>query len=198
MRRAIRRLDALQRRLGRVYEFTADPTCLLRLQLTQAPHDLVLRDRVVPAGVPVLALHLWNQQVPSIPGEGADMAWALHTTRAFVRSLRAVGAEMLRNSGLEHVRAVGALSTGVFGSSGQAGPRIFERLGFGLFTYHSRLGAFGEFWENVYSWWLMWAYNAASLRNRRLLGLRRSEFWMSKEEFLARYGRQESTESGLR
>jgi hypothetical protein len=188
MRTAIRLLDALQRRLHGVYEFTDDPSCLLRIQRTKAPHDLALPDGTVAAGAPVLALHLRNEQVLPIPEAGADMAWALRMTRIFVRSLRAVGTEMERDPRLAGVQAVGALSTAVFGPSGQAGARVFERLGFHLFPYHGLLGAFGDFWENLYSWWLMWAYNAASLRDRHLLGLHRTELWMSTAAFLARYG----------
>ena len=54
--------------------------------------------------------------------------------------------------------------------------------------YRSPLGRFGEFWENFYAWWLMWAFNAASLRHRRLLHMRRAELWMSAVEFMSRYG----------
>jgi len=53
-----------------------------------------------------------------------------------------------------------------------------------VFPYRSPLGRFGEFWENLYARWLMWAFNAASLRHRRLLRLRRDEVWASADAFL--------------
>jgi len=65
---------------------------------------------------------------------------------------------------------------------------MLQRLGFTVIPYHRSLGAFGEFWENFYTWMLMWTYNPGSLRYRGLWGLRRAEIWMSAEEFLRRYG----------
>lgn len=62
-----------------------------------------------------------------------------------------------------------------------------RRLGFMVLPYHSPLGRFGEFWENFYTWMIIWAFNAASLRHRHLHRLRRSEVWMSVDEFLRRY-----------
>jgi hypothetical protein len=57
-----------------------------------------------------------------------------------------------------------------------------------VFPYRGPLARFGEFWENLYTWGLMWTFNAASLRHRSLLRLRRAEVWMSAAELLARYG----------
>jgi hypothetical protein len=71
---------------------------------------------------------------------------------------------------------------------------LLSWLGFVVQPYHSPLGSFGEFWENFYSWAIMWAYNAVSLRQRHLLQLRRSEFWMSIADFLRRYGADEESQ----
>ena len=70
---------------------------------------------------------------------------------------------------------------------GSSGERLFTRLGFTVFPYQSPLGRFGEFWENFYTWALMWAYNAVSLRQRQLLALDRTESWITSGEFLRRY-----------
>jgi hypothetical protein len=61
-------------------------------------------------------------------------------------------------------------------------------LGFTVLPYHNPLGRFGEFWENFYTWWIMWTYNQASLRHRRLFRLVRAEVWMTMAELLSRYG----------
>jgi len=72
-----------------------------------------------------------------------------------------------------------------------SGERLFQRLGFSTFPYRNPLGRFGEFWENLYTWALMWTFNAGSLKKRHLLQLQRTEVWMSTGEFLVRYGAQD-------
>jgi hypothetical protein len=65
---------------------------------------------------------------------------------------------------------------------------MLEHLGFTVMPYHRPFGAFGEFWENFYTWWLMWTFNPASTRHRKLLGFTTDGIWMTKEEFLKKYG----------
>jgi hypothetical protein len=65
--------------------------------------------------------------------------------------------------------------------------QMMQRLGFIMLPYHRPLGRFGEFWENLFSWWLMWAYNDSSLLRRSFWRLQRTEMWMTREEFLRRF-----------
>jgi hypothetical protein len=188
MKAFVRAIDAMLRRARGVYEFSDDPSCVLRIQRGVVPHELDFDHAMVPAGVPALALHLWNERVPRIPSEGADLGWATALGRSFRHSLHLVGDELLQEPALQDIKAVGAFSTGVFGPVGVSGARVFERLGFKVMPYHSPLGRFGSFWENLYSLWLMWAFNSASLHSRRLMSMERSEMWMTAEGFVARYG----------
>ena len=87
---------------------------------------------------------------------------------------------------LGETRAVGGVT--VLLATG--GARLVRRLGFTVLPYHSPLGRFGEFWENFYTWVLMWTYNPASLRYHRIWSLRRKEFWMPAEEFRRRFGHE--------
>jgi hypothetical protein len=68
------------------------------------------------------------------------------------------------------------------------GRAMLEHLGFTVLPYHRPFGAFGEFWENFHTWWLMWTFNPASLKHRSLWHLQRTEFWMTKNKFLEKYG----------
>jgi hypothetical protein len=182
-------IDRLLRRSLGVYEFSGDPDCLLRIQITVAPHTLRLPGGVVEKGEPVLGLHLWNDRVRPIPATGPDLTWGLWLRRNFERSLHLVGHEMRRDPRLAHVRAVGA-STGVLvpGDS-SSGVRVMRHLGFYVGPYpHRRFAWFVEFWENLFSWWLMWAYNPTSLRHRSFSGMGRTEVWILTAEFLERYG----------
>jgi len=182
----IRWLDGLLRRAGGVFEFCADGDCVLRLQRGRARHDVHLPDGAeVRRGEPVLLLHLWNERVPPIRPEGPDLAWAVAMRRMLARSLREVARWLAEHPGRREVRAIGGAT--VLAAPG-GGERLFRRLGFEVFPYHSPLGRFGEFWENMYTWWLMWAFNNASLRSHRLLRLRRAEVWISVGAFLERYG----------
>jgi YkoP domain len=189
MRAVIRHFDALLRRIYGVFEFSDDVNCLLRLQVAEAPHPFSLSDGVeVQKGDRVLGLHLWNEHVPPIGAAGPDLAWAVRVYRMWLPSLRMAAHWLAREPGLSGVRAVGGATVVAFPDEEGGGTRFLQRLGFDLFPYRGPLGRFGEFWENFYTWGLMWAFNAASLHHRHLLRLRRTEIWMSSQEFLRRYG----------
>jgi hypothetical protein len=136
----------------------------------------------------VLELHLWNEHIPALPPAGPDLAWASRTRRLFINSLYTVGQLVKIDSRLASVQAVGGVSVLLSDGDRSSGERMIHRLGFEILPYHTRLGRFGEFWENFYSWWLMWAFNPVSLNHRQLLRLERVEFWMPRGEFLKRFG----------
>jgi hypothetical protein len=188
LRAVIRRFDAFLRKRYGVYEFSQDEWCWLRLSRSRAPHDLHFPDLEVGRGAPILMLHLWNEHSPSMPSMGPDLAWTLKALRLFVKSLRAVADQMKVDPNLRTLQAVGGITVVIDLSNPSGTGGMFGRLGFVILPYHSPLGRFGEFWENFYTWGLMWAYNPGSLRNRSFLDLRRSEFWMETNEFMRRFG----------
>ncbi len=188
MRFLIRRLDAVLRRAYGVFEFCDDRHCVLRIRLTRASYPLNLSGYVVRAGDPVLELHLWNEHIPPLPPEGPDLAWAIRTRRMLIHSFRMLARYMESDPYLGSVRAVGGITVLLSPGDRLAGERLMERLGFTVTPCPNPLGRFGEFWENFYAWCLMWTFNAASLRRRSLVRLRRVGVWMPTEEFLRRYG----------
>ncbi len=188
MRWLIRRSDAWLSRLERVYVFCEDADCKLRLQVAGTPHMLHLTSRLIPKGQPVLMLHLWNERIPAIPPNGPDLPWAVKTSRHFSRSLHQVGRYVQNAPWLRDIQAVGGISALIILTNSDGGARILCKLGFEVFPYQNPLGRFGEFWENFYSWWLMWAYNPASLHRRNFFRQQRTEIWMTMDEFLKRYG----------
>jgi hypothetical protein len=190
-------LDALLRRAYGVFEFCQEPDCLLRLQVGRAPRSLILEGQVVQAGEPVLLLHLWNEHLPRLPRSGPDLAWAKAAQRAFLRSLQAVAVYLQSQPELEHIAAVGGVTALLFTAGRDGGSRLMERLGFTVLPYRGPLGRFGEFWENFYSWMLIWAYNPAGLRYRPLFKLRRAEIWMLKADFIRRFGQERSASAPL-
>jgi hypothetical protein len=198
MRALIGSLDAALRQAQGVFEFCDDKECLFRLQLTRSRRDLLLCQGALPKGSAVLELHLWNEHIPALPPAGPDLVWASRTRRLFVNSLHAVGQQIGIDSRLANVQAVGGVSVLLSAGDRFSGDRMIHRLGFEVLPYHNRLGRFGEFWENLYSWGLMWAFTPVSLNHRQLLRLRRVEFWMSAGEFQLRYGENSREAVGLR
>jgi hypothetical protein len=194
MRRLIRAFDGLLRQTLGVFEFSDDARGLLRLRASRAPHRLELPGHVVEAGAPVLELHLWNEHMPSIAPEGPDLAWARKTTAMFVASLHDAARYLVATPGLATIEAIGAATVLAPPGDPPGGESLVRRLGFLVLPYHSPLGRFGEFWENFYTWWIMWTYNAASLRRRSLVRMRRTEIWMSRDVFLRRYGNRPGPE----
>jgi hypothetical protein len=198
LRRLILRFDGFQRRRLGVIEFCDDPDCVLRIRLARAARRLELGGSVIEAGEPILELHLWNERLPRVPPGSVSLAPSRAMYRAFVASLRLLARRMQADPQLARLRAVAGSSALFAIGRHPGGVHAMERLGFTVLPYRSSLGRFGEFWENFYSWWIIWAYNPGSLWGRPLLRLRRSELWMLTEEFMRCYAGRPASEMKAR
>lgn len=199
MRAFIKLLDHIIRRATGAIEYCDDPQCIFRVQIAPAPHPVTLSDGThIPAGAPILFLHLWNEHIPPIAPAGPDLAWALQTERRLRRSLHRLAEWMTDNPDCAQVQAIGGITILISPAGQDGSEHLFRRLGFEIFPWHHPLGRFAEFWENLYTWWLMWAFNPSSLHGRRLWELQRREFWASREAFLARHRRPIPIESATR
>ncbi len=191
----IRRFDDWLSRVEHVEPFADDPAIILRLQDSTAAWDIALPEHTVARGSPVMVLHWWNDRMPPLSMRGADLQWAIRFHRQLVYSLRAAARHMQQWPEAREIQAVGGIIVQIHLEPADGGRILTEHLGFTVFPYHRPAGAFGEFWENFYTWLLMWTYNPGSLRSHALLGLQRNEFWMTKERFLERFG-SEPEETG--
>jgi hypothetical protein len=189
LRLIIRRFDDWLSHVEGVEPFTDDPQIIMRLQNGRADWDIPLPEGQVSKGSNVLFVHLWNERIPGIPPQGPDLGWALHTERLTVNSFRAIAQHIQQTPTLSCAQAVGGVIAQVKLEGSNGGRSLLEHLGFSIFPYHRPAGGFGEFWENFYTWWLMWTFNPASVRDHKLCELQRAEFWTSKDKFLARYGK---------
>ena len=188
LRAIIRRFDDwLSRREG-VGPFTDDPQVVLRLQVAPTSHVLLLPVQTIPDGAKALWLHYWNERMPAIPAGGPDLAYGLKLQRMAITSFRSIARHVLETPSLQDIQAVGGVTVHISLKEADGGRAMFEHFGFTIMPYHRPFGAFGEFWENFYTWWVIWTYNPASVRHRRIWNLQRTEFWMTKEKFLDRYG----------
>jgi hypothetical protein len=192
-RAMVHRFDVLLRRQKHVRDFTQDESCILRIALTVCKKDFQLSDGTnVRSGDRICELHFWNEHLPPIPPEGPDLRWGARFYRLAVRSLRSLAAHIAAEQGLGDVVALRgemALPGGddfllLVNAGGQMG---FDVLNLTLQT--GRRGRFRHFWENVYSWALMWTFNPGTLRTKRFLRLQRYQFWMSRQTLFERYGK---------
>jgi len=187
MRALVRLLDRLVSRCNRVREFTADPDCVLRISPGRVIHALSLPEGKIAPGTQALLIHYWNERMPPLPAGGANLRYALDLSRRQARSLRLVAGYLQSADEFREARLVGGITVLAPAEEADGGTAMLRRYGFTVIPYHSPLGKFGEFWENLFTWALMWTYNPASLQGRRLGRLRRSEFWMTRRAFLEKY-----------
>ncbi len=184
-------LDRLLQHQARVEEFTQDEECILRIALTTYKKDFALSDGTkVRAGDRICELHLWNEHIPPIPLEGPDLSWGVRFYRLAVKSLRSLAAYIAADE-RQDVAALGGQMAFLEKEDPPVLATVTARLGFDLINLTAEGGRwrrFTHFWENLYSWALMWTFNPGSLRGKGFLRLQRYRLWMSRRTLLERYG----------
>ncbi len=188
LRTVVRRFDDWLSRVEGVHPFSDDPRIILRIQEAGVSHHVSLPAGCIAAGTPALMLHFWNERLPVIGAQGASLQWALHFQRELIYSFQAVARCVQQSEDLKEIQAVGGVVAHIHTDVPDGGSQLLARLGFTILPYHRPAGAFGEFWENFYTWVLIWTYNPGSLRSHALFSLQRNEFWATRQRFLARFG----------
>jgi hypothetical protein len=191
-RRLVLAVDAMLRRAYGVYEYSRDPMCILRLSPLRSRWDLTLADGThVRRGDPLMVLHFWNERLPVMRAGGVDLSWAREMHRRVDASLEMLARHFAERPDLARVVALCGEATFMRSASMSTGVSLLSRLGLEVQPALQRTGLwgrFGAFWENVYSWALVWAYNPASLRGRRPSDLERYWLWMSRRRLIENHG----------
>jgi hypothetical protein len=190
LKAGVRLIEYLVRKSMHVYEFTDDPDCILRIQLTTSPRSVDFGTWQISKGDTILSIHAWNEKMPKIPEQGATIEWAIRLRRQVVHSFHKVAEELQMRGKYSLVKAIYGESTIFSFSEHTGGLKMMQRLGFSILPYHSASGKFGDFWANLFSWWLMWAFNDLSLDTRHFKHLERTETWFQVDEFIQRYGKK--------
>ena len=146
MRRIIRGFDHFLRWAYGVFEFCAEPGCVLRVRRSALSHPVTLSGQTIPAGMPILELHLWNEHLPPLPPDGPTLRWAVQLRRGLLISFRALARQMPRDTRLAGTQVVGGITVLPLAGTHAGGVKLFEQLGFTLCPHHGPLGRFGEFW----------------------------------------------------
>jgi ceramide glucosyltransferase len=186
----VRGIDAVLRRLYGIREFCHHQDCMLRLSISHSKEDIVLSDGThIRRGDEIGELHLWNELVPSIPQEGANLAWARAFQRRLAFSLSRLAAYVQRELEYRDIQAFRGANT--FLSPYKHMRRIVGRWGFEVVGVDGSSGLFyrfGQFWAGLYAWALAWAFNPVSVKDDGLWVLQPSQLWMSRETLLEKYG----------
>lgn len=184
IRSLIIRFDRYMRRKMNVIEFWDNPDALIRIRVTQSDRPLVVANDVIPVGEKIIEIHFWNEHVPRIPTSGTDMKWAIKSVRILMSSFTELARQIRDDERFQGVKAVGGITPLFLAGDDSSGERIWKRLGFTMTPVKHPMGRVGEFWENVYTLLIIWAFNPLGVRNQHVLKMRRTEFWTTVDEFL--------------
>lgn len=188
MRSIIHAIDWLLRKCNGVFEYCDDPDCVFRVSIGVSKYPLPVPDGKIPAGMKVVELHFWNEHIPPMPSDGSFISPAVKLRRSVASSAQSLAEAMKNDPRLAGVKAVGGVTPLFTPGDNSAAEGIFRRLGFFVTPHPNPLGRLMEFWEEVYAWLLMWAFTPGNQNRRSLRGLRRSDFWISADDFLHLYG----------
>ena len=165
---ALSAFDARQRRRQAVFEYSRNPACIFRLDISPARRSLALRDGTrVDVGERLARLHFWNEQIPKMPQDGATIGWARRMQRAIGVSLFELVRYLAERPDLADVAIIcGDVPSATKSQSGQLA-RIMAYYGFETIADPEQL-PFGErlhrFGENILISLIVLAHNAGALR----------------------------------
>ena len=168
--------DRLLRHRQGVFEYTAHPACVFRLQISRCDRERVLRDgtRLQP-GQRFAKLHYWNEQMPPIPRSGPTIAWGRELHRRIRISLAELARYLGSRGDLTDIEVVfGDVPSGVREKFGQIG-RIMARYGFEVIaepdglTFGQQLHRWGE---NILISLIVFAQSAGALHLNTLRRVR--------------------------
>jgi hypothetical protein len=185
-------LDARLRRRQAVFEYTDNPTCVFRLDVSSSGRPLALRDgtRVLP-GRRIARLHFWNEQIPPMPENGATIAWAGQMQRAIATSLRELASYLAARPDLGDVAMICAdVPSGTRTQSEQLA-RIMARYGFeaNMEPEHLPIGErLHRFGENILISLIVFAHNPSALRPDTLRRVR-VPIYLSRRVLEKEFGR---------
>lgn len=191
-RQFVATIDVLVRRAAGIFEFSDSPACLLRLGLGRSEIDLVLSDgTIVRPGDWVGQFHLWNEHIPRMSATGPDLRWGVKFYRGMMASLETLTVYVQTDDRFTWVNAFHGEVAVLQREDVPAAIQLFRRIGFDIQEQPAPTnwaGRFRRFWENLYTWWLMWAYQPASLQGKTLRHLARFDVWISRAELMTRHG----------
>jgi hypothetical protein len=100
-------LDIWLRHWNSVFEYSDDPRCVFRIQISRLDYDINLADGTsAPSGSRIIDLHFWNEHVPLIPHHGPTIAWARQMCFCFKVSLSELGRYLAAHRHLDDISVI--------------------------------------------------------------------------------------------
>lgn len=202
-RLGVRALDSILRRAYGVRPFSEDPDCILRVAFGSSPRDVRLSDgTLIRCGDPVVHLHLWNERLAALPRERGSLGWGSSLLRLVSHSLHLLAYHLESGPGVAAVAVHGEMG---FVTQLRSVHAVLQRLGFDVKLKEAPGWRVWRraFWDNFYSYLLLWTFSPGGLRGKRLGELCRVEVWMSRAQLLGGFSLQreavasQSDESGV-
>lgn len=173
---AVSAFDARLRRRQAVFEYTRDPCCIFRLDVSAARRSLILRDGThVRPGQRMARLHFWNEQIPSMPRDGATIGWARQMQRAIASSLRELARYLASQPEFGDVAVICADVPSATRAQSRQVARIMAHYGFEAIAEpeHLPLGErLHRLGENILISLIVLVHNAGALRPDTLARVR--------------------------
>ncbi len=173
---------ALIRRYG-IFEFSSNPSSILRVSFEHNKKDRVLSDgfRVAP-GEKILAVHLRNEYMPSFSTWGADLGWAKQFLRLFAESLVDLASFIRDDPRCKDIRLIWGTIL-LFAEP----HRMVRRFGFRLERIEGKYAweSFLLFWPRLFAFALIWAFNPRRLKCNALSRGRLYRLYWSRKNLVA-------------
>lgn len=189
-------LDAVLRHRHHVVEFSTNPDCVFRLNLSRAEQAFVLADRTeVRSGDRIVYLHLWNEQIPPVPTAGPTLSWARTFRRRLELSMYELARYLEAHRELNDIVAIGGnLAQGTREQRAKL-TSIMRRFGFAPLPDGELIRAdatLHRFAENILISVMVLAQNPVVLRADSLWR-DRTPLFLSRSALLDRYGQSPRT-----
>lgn len=172
-RATIKALDRLLRHVLSIYEFSDEPSCVLRYSRAHSKSVLTLPDgESLQLGDPILDLHFWNERF-GVHSNPTSPPKALRS--ALRHSLTLLAEQLQSNEQFSDIKAVHA----TLARASHRSCCLHRLFGYELhIAPRSRERQAHDFFENILIHLLRWAFNPHRA-NPRSLRLNRVELWIS-------------------
>ena len=138
--KALFTVDVRLRRQQAVFEYSDNPSCIFRIHVGPATRPLVLRDgTTVGVGQRIVRLHYWNEQMPPMPREGANVGWGRQIHHCIAFSLRELARYLSSRPDLAYVNVIYALAPSLPEVRVGQALRIMARYGFEMIPEPDRM-----------------------------------------------------------